>query len=77
MGVGFSGRYKLSQRFAITGETTPMFYGVSQTWDPACAVGVDIETGGHVFQLYVGTTPTSPTTACTPRPRPGRTPPLT
>jgi hypothetical protein len=54
MGVGFSGRYKLSQRFAITGETTPMFYGVSQTWDPACAVGVDIETGGHVFQLYVG-----------------------
>jgi hypothetical protein len=53
LGVGFSGRYKLTQRFAITGETTPMFYGVSQTWDPACALGVDIETGGHVFQLFV------------------------
>jgi hypothetical protein len=53
LGVGFAGRYKLASRFALTAETTPMFYGVSQTWDPACALGVDIETGGHVFQLYV------------------------
>jgi hypothetical protein len=53
LGVGFSGRYKLAQRIAITGETTPMLYGVDHTWDPACALGMDIETGGHVFQLFV------------------------
>jgi len=53
LGIGLGGRYKVAQRIAITAETTPMFYGVSKTWDPACALGIDIETGGHVFQLFI------------------------
>lgn len=52
-GVEVGGRWKLTSRFALTGEVAPMFYGVSSTWDPAFAGGVDIETGGHVFQLYL------------------------
>jgi len=46
--------FELAQRIAITAETAPMVYGTNITWDPACAIGMDIETGGHVFQLYVG-----------------------
>ena len=52
-GVEVGGRWKLSSRIALTAEAAPMFYGVSGNWDPAMALGVDIETGGHVFQLYV------------------------
>jgi hypothetical protein len=52
-GVMMGGRYKLTQRFALTAEAAPMFYGTSSNWDPAMAAGVDIETGGHVFQLYL------------------------
>jgi hypothetical protein len=52
-GVEVGGRWKLSSRVALTAEVAPMFYGVSSNWDPALAVGMDIETGGHVFQLNV------------------------
>jgi hypothetical protein len=52
-GVEVGGRWKLSSRIALTAEAAPMFYGVSSNWDPALALGVDIETGGHVFQLHV------------------------
>lgn len=52
MGVG--GRLKVSKRVAITAE---YYYRVDPTgtdalrWDPF-GIGVDIETGGHVFQLH-------------------------
>jgi len=52
-GVGIAGRYKLTNRVALTAEAAPMFHGVARNWDPSMAAGVDIETGGHVFQLYV------------------------
>lgn len=52
-GVMLGGRWKLTQRFALTAEGAPMFYGTANNWDPALAAGVDIETGGHVFQLYL------------------------
>jgi len=52
-GVAVGGRYKLTSRFALTADYGQMYYGVSSNWDPALAVGVDIETGGHVFQLYL------------------------
>lgn len=52
-GVVVGGRYKLGQRFALTAEAAPMFYGTAKNWDPALAAGVDIETGGHVFQLHL------------------------
>lgn len=52
-GVQVGGRYKLTSRFALTADYGQMFYGISSNWDPALAAGVDIETGGHVFQLYL------------------------
>jgi hypothetical protein len=52
-GLGGGARYKLSKHFALTidyhhviGERPSGFY------DPL-AIGVDIETGGHVFQLHL------------------------
>ncbi len=51
-GVVMGGRYKLTQRIAVTAEGAPMFYGTSSNWDPALALGFDVETGGHVFQMY-------------------------
>ena len=50
--IGFGGRMKLNQRLAITGE---YFYNTSpfqstKVFNPI-ALGLEIETGGHVFQL--------------------------
>lgn len=51
--VEAAGRWKLSSRVAVTGEVAPIVYGASSNWDPLVAVGLDIETGGHVFQLML------------------------
>jgi hypothetical protein len=53
LNVGFGGRAKVSKRVAITGE---YFYvlpdqGPRDPFHNSLALGVDIETGGHVFQL--------------------------
>ena len=52
MGVG--GRYKLGPRFSVNGE---YHHFLTQTFgdafSPSLSLGVDIETGGHVFQLHV------------------------
>ena len=52
--IGGGGRYKLGPRFSINAEyhhrLTPAFaLGAS----PSLSIGVDIETGGHVFQLHM------------------------
>ena len=49
----FGGRVKVSKRVAITFDYTHNFNGLKEdeTYDPM-SVGVDIETGGHVFQLH-------------------------
>jgi len=50
--VGVGGRIKLTQRIAITGD---YFYVLNNTDETALnplSLGVDIETGGHVFQLH-------------------------
>jgi hypothetical protein len=50
-GAMFSGRYKVSSRLALTWEVMPRFSeNVSST---VYGGGLDIEVGGHVFQLYV------------------------
>ncbi|MEH0157885.1 DUF5777 family beta-barrel protein [Limibacter armeniacum] len=59
LAIGTGGRYKVSNRVALTAEyiylvpdeTLPQINGV----DPvnSFSVGVDIETGGHVFQLHL------------------------
>ena len=55
---GVGGRIKLNKRIAITGEyyyrfnNTDMLAGGQKTYN-ALSVGVDIETGGHVFQFML------------------------
>ena len=50
--LGIGGRYKLSKRFAVVIDYHPILAGKRPgTYDPF-SVGVDIETGGHVFQLH-------------------------
>ena len=56
--IGVGGRIKLSRRVAFTGEyfyrvnNTNMLNSGAKTYN-ALALGFDIETGGHVFQLMV------------------------
>jgi len=56
--IGVGGRIKVSHRIAITGEyyyrtnNTGMLVNGLPTYN-AVAVGIDIETGGHVFQLML------------------------
>ena len=52
--LGGGGRYKLSKRFSLNAE----YYAVlskytADHYQNALALGVDIETGGHIFQLLV------------------------
>lgn len=50
--LGIGGRFKLSKRFALVMDYHPILAGRKPgTYDPV-SVGVDIETGGHVFQLH-------------------------
>lgn len=49
--LGIGGRVKLSQRVALVAEYYYQFQKINDsTFDPI-AIGFDIETGGHVFQL--------------------------
>lgn len=59
--LGFGGRYKLTKRFTLSGEyyhsfSDPDAYqastGKAYPYHDAISIGVDIETGGHVFQLH-------------------------
>lgn len=51
--LGLGGRYKITQRITINAE---YFYTpteqISYNFDQPFSLGVDIETGGHVFQLH-------------------------
>ncbi len=56
--IGVGGRIKVSHRIAITGEyyyrvtNADMLYNGLPTYN-ALSIGIDIETGGHVFQLML------------------------
>ena len=52
--TGFGGRYKVSKRIALTWDYFYLFNGIQKgsNYNPL-SLGVDIETGGHVFQLHV------------------------
>ena len=56
--MGVAGRVKLTQRFALTGEyyyrlnNTDLLVNGQKTYN-ALSLGVDIETGGHVFQFMI------------------------
>lgn len=49
--LGVGGRIKLSQRLALCVEYYHQFQKLNDNTTDAIAIGVDIETGGHVFQL--------------------------
>ncbi|MEP5613418.1 MAG: DUF5777 family beta-barrel protein [Cyclobacteriaceae bacterium] len=51
--VGLGGRYKLTNRLAINAEYYPQLTEFSDSFENSFAIGVDIETGGHVFQLHL------------------------
>ena len=51
--LGFAARQKLTKRLALTAEYYYLLPGsTSDDYRNAVAVGFDIETGGHVFQLH-------------------------
>lgn len=49
--LGVGGRVKLSQRVALVAEYYYQFQRITEDSFNAIAIGFDIETGGHVFQL--------------------------
>ena len=51
-GVGLGGRYKLTDRMALTAEYFARMHRPDGLYDPL-SVGLDLETGGHVFQFHV------------------------
>ena len=52
--LGFAGRVKLTNRMAINAEYFYQMDGYNKTvTHDAVAVGIDLETGGHVFQIMV------------------------
>lgn len=53
LAMGFGGRYKVSNRVAIVGEYYHQLADYADRFYNAVAFGVDIETGGHVFQLHL------------------------
>ena len=50
-GVGIGGRVKLSPRLAVVAEYYYMAEKINEDTFNPIAIGLDIETGGHVFQL--------------------------
>jgi hypothetical protein len=54
LAMGFGGRLKISKRIAITGEYYYTIPGFNLSgYNNSVSLGVDIETGGHVFQLFL------------------------
>jgi opacity protein-like surface antigen len=53
LALGAGGRYKLSKRFSVNAEYIYVLPNqVSADYHNSLSLGVDIETGGHVFQLH-------------------------
>ena len=54
LSVGFGGRLKLSSRFSLNTEYFYLIPGkTADDFYDSFSLGFDIETGGHVFQLYL------------------------
>lgn len=53
LSLGLGAEYHLSQRWALMSEYYPVFGDRSNGTVDAFAVGVNIETGGHVFQIFL------------------------
>ncbi|NNE69614.1 MAG: hypothetical protein HKN29_04530 [Rhodothermales bacterium] len=55
IGVAVAANWRLNELFAVVIEYVPVLGGRSDNTTDAVSVGVDIETGGHVFQLFFST----------------------
>ena len=53
--VSVGARLLITQQVALTAEFTPVIGDRSDGTTDAMAIGVDLETGGHVFQLFLTT----------------------
>jgi hypothetical protein len=52
--LGGGGRYKLTKRTSVNAEYHYVFENqITQAYDHSLSVGFDIETGGHVFQVFL------------------------
>jgi hypothetical protein len=50
---GIGTRYKLTQRMALVLDASPILYGANKGYNTtALSIGIDLETGGHVFQMH-------------------------
>lgn len=55
--LGMAGRYKISHRIALSGETfVPLMSRSGTPYEINASAGLDIETGGHVFQIHLSNT---------------------
>lgn len=57
--ISLGARYKISNRMALTGESALLSnreFSSGERYTTPFALGVDIETGGHVFQLHISNT---------------------
>jgi len=55
--IGAGGRIKVSNRVAVTGEYYYVLPGkTADDFENVFSLGVDLETGGHVFQIYLTNT---------------------
>lgn len=50
--IGLGGEYRISRRYALTAEYYPVLGDRNPGTKNAFALGLNIETGGHVFQLF-------------------------
>ncbi|MFT6854196.1 MAG: hypothetical protein ACJA0X_000152, partial [Cyclobacteriaceae bacterium] len=51
--LGLGGRYKITNRVTINAEYIPTLNQENDDFKNAIAIGIDLETGGHVFQLHL------------------------
>ena len=51
--LGLGGRHKLTHRVSINSEYHFLVNGLDEATTNSLSLGVDIETGGHVFQLHI------------------------
>ena len=51
--VGIAGRYKLSNRISVNADYFIPLGDRSEDYQNSVAIGVDYETGGHVFQVMI------------------------
>ena len=51
--LGLGGRHKLAHRVSINSEYHFLVNGLDEATTNSLSLGVDIETGGHVFQLHI------------------------